>query len=111
MPYVPKDPEIPEGEEEDLSKELYLMVLVVHCQYKGNGFGERLIRMACAEARALGKEWLRVDCFGGVEKGGVLKNDLVKYYQRNGFTPVRPFTMWMEHRQFSWPGMLMEMKV
>jgi GNAT superfamily N-acetyltransferase len=111
MPYVPKDPKLGEGEEEDLSSEHYLKVLIVHRKYKGHKLGERLIQMAKQEAKEKGKEVLRLDCYRSLEKDGVPTDGLVKYYERNGFKPVRPFTVWVESRQINWPGMLLEMKL
>jgi len=109
MPYVPADPD--REEEKDIEKEHYLMVLIVHRKFSGFKLGDRLIRMAKQEAKDKGKEWLRVDCYGGVEKDGVLRDDLSKYYQRNGFVPVRSFKVWNEARQFDWPGTLLEQRV
>lgn len=111
MPYVPKDPSLPEDAEENLTDELYLTSLVVHRDARGLGIGEKLIEMAKEKARELGKEWLRLDCYRGLDKGGVLRNELVKYYEEKGFRCVRPFDYWLESRNFSWPGMLMEMKI
>jgi GNAT superfamily N-acetyltransferase len=109
MPYVPADPE--REEEKDMAKELYLMVMIVHRKFKGFSIGERLIQMAKEEAREKGKEWLRVDCYGGVEKDGVLRDGLARYYQRNGFVAVRPFTVRIEARKIDWPGLLLEQRV
>lgn len=111
MPYVPKDPNLPEGQVEDTNNELYLTSLVVHRDARGLGIGERLIEMAKQKARELEKEWLRLDCYRGVKKGGVLRNGLVKYYEARGFKCVRPFDFWLDSRNFSWPGMLMEMRI
>jgi len=111
MPYVPKDPKLSEGEEEDLSNELYLRVLLIHRKYKGHGIGSRLVQKAKEEAREKGKDWLRLDCYGGVEKDGLRRDGLLKYYQSKGFTPVRPFAIWDKERECDWPGMIVEMKV
>lgn len=111
MEYVPKDPKLQEGEEEDLSNEHYLKVLIVHRGAKGLGIGKRLIENAKEEGRGLGKKYLRLDCYGGVEKEGKLQDELVKYYESQGFRRVRPFTSWNERRKFNWPGMLMEMEL
>jgi len=110
MPYVPADPNR-EEEKDYANDELYLMVLIVHRNYKGLQIGERLIQTAKQEAKDKGKVWLRVDCYGGVEKDGVLQDGLAKYYQRNGFKPVRSFKERIPARQFDWPGLLQEMKV
>lgn len=111
MAYVPKDPKLQEGEEEDLSDEHYLTVLIVHRDAKGMGIGKRLIEIAKEEGRDLGKKYLRLDCYGGVEKDGKLEDGLTEYYERQGFRPVRSFTSWNERRKFNWPGMLMEMEL
>jgi len=110
MPYVPVDPDR-EEEKDHLNDELYLMVLIVHRNYKGLQIGDRLIQTAKQEAKEKGKVWLRVDCYGGVERDGILQDGLARYYQRNGFRPVRSFTVRIEARQFDWPGLLQEMRV
>jgi hypothetical protein len=108
MPYVPADPE--REEEKDITKELYLMVMIFHRKFKGFRIGKRLVDMAKG-AREKGKEWLRVDCCSGIEKDGVFRDGLARYYQRNGFVPVRPSTVRIEARESDWPEMLLEQRV
>ena len=103
-PYIPGDPDLPEELEEDLSNELYLSTLTVHVKYKGYNLGERIIELAKQEARDLGKEYLRLDCFQGVERNGVFEDSIVQYYVRNGFTRVRPFTAWIKKLNRDWSG-------
>ena len=54
-PLLPRDPNLPEGVEEDFDSKLYLIVLTVGRKYRGMKIGKRLIQMAYNEAKELGK--------------------------------------------------------
>jgi GNAT superfamily N-acetyltransferase len=71
--------------------ELYVQVLLTAAAWRGQRVGARLIDHAVAEARALGAERLRVDCWAGVEA-------LPAAYERLGFTRTGTFDV------DGWPG-------
>ena len=58
--------------------ELYVQLLLVSRRHAGRRIGERLVRAAIDEARALRRELLRVDCWAGAPT-------LVAWYERQGF--------------------------
>ncbi|WP_372408918.1 GNAT family N-acetyltransferase [Streptomyces luteireticuli] len=79
--------------------EVYILLFVTDRRLKGSGIGAALLAHAVEETRRLGVDLLRVDCYAG---GG---GELVAYYESQGFTPVRPFTVG------AWPGQLLERRV
>lgn len=85
MPYVPPATE----------PELYVNLLVTSRAHAGQGIGARLLDHARAIARERGAHQLRVDCYAGGDGA------LVRYYERQGFTPTEPFTVG------DWPGQLL----
>ncbi|MBB5953590.1 GNAT superfamily N-acetyltransferase [Saccharothrix tamanrassetensis] len=79
--------------------ELYVRLLVTSRAFTGRGVGGALLDHARAQARALGVELVRVDCYAGGD------GRLVRYYRRNGFTPVGTFEVG------EWPGQLLSDRV
>lgn len=75
--------------------EVYIHLLVIDRRFSGLGVGSALLAHACDEARRLGVGLVRVDCYAGSE------GRLVDYYRRNGFEPVKTFTVG------EWPGQLL----
>lgn len=62
--------------------ELYVHWLLVARGYGGRNVGGRLLDHARAQARARGIGLVRVDCWSGGDGA------LVRYYERQGFTPT-----------------------
>lgn len=90
MPYVPPT----------TCPELYVQVLIGSPgRADAHGAGALLLRVAEAEARELGVERLRVDCFAG--NGGAL----VGVYERAGFTRLGTFMV------RDWPGQVLERRL
>ncbi|MFC6885941.1 MULTISPECIES: GNAT family N-acetyltransferase [Actinomadura] len=79
--------------------ELYITLLVTDRAYAGRGVGGALIGRAREEASRAGAALLRVDCYAGDD------GRLVRYYEGNGFEPVRRFTVG------DWPGQLLSQRV
>jgi GNAT superfamily N-acetyltransferase len=61
--------------------ELYIELLLTSRRQAGRKLGTRLIEIAIREARAAGRDVLRVDCWAGAP-------GLVRWYQQQGFTPT-----------------------
>jgi GNAT superfamily N-acetyltransferase len=61
--------------------ELYIELLLTARRHAGRGLGARLLEIAIGEARAKGREVLRVDCWAGAP-------GLVAWYERQGFRPT-----------------------
>ncbi|WP_346775944.1 GNAT family N-acetyltransferase [Micromonospora sp. HNM0581] len=80
--------------------ELYVNLLVTDRAYAGRGLGGQLLTHAADLARERGVGLLRVDCYAGDDGA------LVRYYQRQGFTPTDPFTVNLPDRP-PWPGQLL----
>ncbi|WP_433273903.1 N-acetyltransferase family protein [Actinosynnema sp. CS-041913] len=79
--------------------ELYVTLLVTSRAFTGRGVGGALLDHARVQARELGVDLVRVDCYAGGD------GRLVQYYRRNGFTPVDTFTVG------EWPGQLLSDRV
>lgn len=78
--------------------ELYIQLLLTSRRYAGRKIGAELL----AHARSLMHErhvgLMRVDCYAGGN------GDLVRYYERQGFTRTRTFKVG------DWPGQLLEQR-
>ncbi|WP_425508172.1 GNAT family N-acetyltransferase [Streptomyces bathyalis] len=79
--------------------EQYVRLLVSHRRFAGLGIGAALLVHAAEEARRTGVDLLRVDCWAG---GG---GELVRFYERNGFTPTDRFL------HGTWPGQVLARRV
>jgi GNAT superfamily N-acetyltransferase len=79
--------------------ELYINWLITDRARAGEGIGARLLAHARELAAAAGKGLLRVDCYAGDDRG------LVHYYERQGFTPTKQFTVG------DWPGQILEQRL
>jgi GNAT superfamily N-acetyltransferase len=75
--------------------ELYIDLLLVSRRYAGRRIGSALLDYARTECRHRGRTLLRVDCWAGGNR------ELVRYYERSGFTSTEAF------RQGDWPGQLL----
>lgn len=75
--------------------ELYVTLLLTSRRHAGQGIGTRLVAVAIAEARAAGREQLRVDCYAAPT--------LVAWYRSQGFTPSATFEV------NGWPGQILEL--
>lgn len=75
--------------------ELYVTLLITSRRQAGQGVGARLLAHARTLAEQRGLRLLRVDCHRAPDES------LIRYYERNGFTRVRPFTVG------DWPGQLL----
>ncbi|WP_412538169.1 GNAT family N-acetyltransferase [Longispora sp. K20-0274] len=62
--------------------EVYVLLLVTSREHAGQGIGARLLAHAEAVARERGASQVRLDCYGGDDRA------LVRYYERQGFTPA-----------------------
>ncbi|MEU3017612.1 GNAT family N-acetyltransferase [Nocardiopsis sp. NPDC007018] len=62
--------------------EVYVRLLVVDRKHSGRDVGGRLLDHARAQARERGVSLVRVDCWSGGD------GSLVRYYERQGFTPT-----------------------
>ncbi|WDZ82127.1 GNAT family N-acetyltransferase [Micromonospora cathayae] len=80
--------------------ELYVNLLVTDRAYAGLGIGGRLLDHAGELAGAAGVGLLRVDCYAGDDGA------LVRFYERQGFTPTEPFTVRRPDRD-PWPGQVL----
>ena len=81
--------------------ELYVELLVTDRTHQGRNIGGRLLDHARSLAREQGLPRLRVDCFAG--DGG----ELVRYYERQGFTRLDPFEVTFKSGKV-WPGQVLE---
>ncbi len=81
--------------------ELYVKVMLVASAWRGRGVGRLLIDHALSEARKLGAEQLRVDCYAG-DPG------LPAQYERLGFTRVGSFTA---PGNDDWPGAILAIQL
>ncbi|SCL30390.1 GNAT family N-acetyltransferase [Micromonospora inyonensis] len=88
--------EIPPADE----PELYVNLLVTDRAYAGRGIGGRLLAYAAELARDAGVALLRVDCYAGDDRA------LVRFYERQGFTPTEAFTVDRPGRE-PWPGQVL----
>jgi ribosomal protein S18 acetylase RimI-like enzyme len=79
--------------------ELYVNLLVTAREHAGLGLGGLLLDHARALAVRRGLPLLRVDCYAGDDRA------LVRWYERQGFTPTEPFTVG------SWPGQVLEQRI
>ncbi|MET9952939.1 GNAT family N-acetyltransferase [Streptomyces sp. NPDC006339] len=79
--------------------ERYVRFLATDGRFHGHGVGAALLAHAAEETRRAGVPLLRVDCFAGSE------GRLVRYYERQGFTPTESFTVG------DWPGQVLERRV
>ncbi|WIM93714.1 GNAT family N-acetyltransferase [Actinoplanes oblitus] len=84
--------------------ELYVVLLVTDREYAGQGLGRRLLAYARRLAVASGAGLLRVDCYAGDDRA------LVRYYERQGFTPTQQFTVPQPGRE-PWPGQVLEQQL
>lgn len=76
--------------------ELFVNLLLVSRRYAGHDIGARLLAYAGTLAADKGVALIRVDCYRGEDE------QLVRYYERNGFVRTRPFTVG------EWPGQVLE---
>ncbi|MGC9669881.1 GNAT family N-acetyltransferase [Planosporangium sp. 12N6] len=83
--------------------ELYVNLLVTDHSPAARGAGGRLLTHAREVARARGLGLLRIDCYAG--HGG----DLVRYYERQGFTATDPFTV--DQPSGHWPGQVLQQRL
>jgi GNAT superfamily N-acetyltransferase len=74
--------------------ELYVQVLLTAAERRGRGVGAALIEHAAEQARAVGAEQLRVDCWAGVP-------ELPAAYERLGFSRTGSFDV------DGWPGAIL----
>jgi GNAT superfamily N-acetyltransferase len=79
--------------------DLYVVALVTGRRFAGLGVGAALLARGYDEAAAAGVALLRVDCWDGGDGA------LVRYYERQGFTPTRRF------RVREWQGQVLERRV
>ncbi|MET9427356.1 GNAT family N-acetyltransferase [Streptomyces sp. NPDC003036] len=79
--------------------EVFVRSLATEGRHHGRGVGSALLAHAVEEARRQGVSLLRVDCFAGSE------GRLVRYYERQGFTPTETFTVG------DWPGQVLARRV
>ncbi|MFC4105725.1 GNAT family N-acetyltransferase [Micromonospora zhanjiangensis] len=93
LPYVPAVDE----------PEVYVRLLITDRAYAGRQVGARLLDHARENARARGVDLLRVDCYGGDDRA------LVRYYERQGFTPTVPFTV--DTPRGPWLGQVLEQRL
>lgn len=63
-------------------RELYVHLLLVSRARAGEGIGSGLLDFAREQARERGIELVRVDCWSGGDGA------LIRYYEREGFTPT-----------------------
>jgi GNAT superfamily N-acetyltransferase len=75
--------------------ELYIGWLVTARPFAGRKVGAALLAHADEEARRLGIDLIRVDCYAGGD------GRLVDYYRTNGFTKAETFTLG------TWPGQVL----
>ncbi|MEY9926715.1 GNAT superfamily N-acetyltransferase [Catenulispora sp. GP43] len=94
-----RQPYVPDAEE----RELYVNFLITSRKHAGRGTGRALIERAKQEAAERGIDLLRVDCWAGED------GNLVKVYERYGFTRVQEFTVPVGDGE--WPGMLLAMRL
>lgn len=76
--------------------ELYILLLLTSRRHAGRELGSRLVQVAIDEARAAGREIVRVDCWADAP-------GLTGWYQRQGFTPTHPFEI------KGWRGQIFEL--
>lgn len=96
LTHAPEPPDYVSAADEP---ELYVTLLVTSRSFTGRGVGSALLDHAREQARRLGVELVRVDCYAGGD------GRLVRYYEGNGFTPVRRFEVG------EWPGQLLADRV
>lgn len=92
-PYVSAAPE----------PELYINLLVTDREHSGSGIGTVLLDRAREVARQKGVSLLRVDCYAGDDRA------LVRYYERQGFTPSETFTVGAHAGP--WPGQVLTQRL
>ncbi len=80
--------------------ELFIRLLLSSPRYRGRKVGSELLTFARAQAEAKGVRLLRVDCYAGGT------GELVRYYERNGFTRTEAFVM----DAGNWPGQVLEQR-
>ena len=79
--------------------ELYVNWLLTDRARAGAGIGARLLAHARELAATAGVRLLRVDCYAGDDRA------LVGYYESQGFTATRGFTVG------DWPGQILEQRI
>lgn len=79
--------------------ETYLVFLISDRTRMGLGIGSELVRHAVNDARAVGSEVLRADCWAGAPA-------LVRWYEQRGFTRAGGFTV-----NDGWRGQLLKMTI
>ena len=79
--------------------EVYINWLITDRDRAGQGIGARLLAHARELAVDAGARLLRVDCYAGDDRA------LVRYYERQGFTPAEPFAV------DDWPGQVLERRL
>lgn len=83
--------------------ELYVNLLVTDRSYAGRGVGRRLLEHARGVAEDRGLAVLRVDCYRAPDGA------LVRYYERQGFTPTETFTV--RTPRGPWPGQILQKRL
>ncbi|PWV57352.1 GNAT family N-acetyltransferase [Nocardiopsis sp. L17-MgMaSL7] len=63
-------------------REIYVRLLLTDRRHAGRGVGGRLLDHARTQARERGISLVRVDCWSGGD------GSLIRYYERQGFTPT-----------------------
>lgn len=92
---APTQEQIPPAQE----PELYIRLLVTDRSAKGSGIGTELIDHALKLAKDEGVGLVRVDCYAGDDGA------LVRYYERQGFTPTETFGVPINDSV--WPGQVL----
>jgi GNAT superfamily N-acetyltransferase len=84
--------------------EIYVNLLVTDHAYAGRDVGGRLLHHARRLAAEGGVPVVRVDCYAGDDQA------LVRYYERQGFRRVAPFSVELADNRV-WPGQLLEYRL
>ena len=79
--------------------ELYITLLITSRRQAGRGIGAQLLAHARTLAERQAVQLIRVDCHRAPDES------LIRFYERNGFTRVAPFTVG------EWPGQLLAQRV
>lgn len=72
--------------EAEIGDSLYLHSFAVRRAYAGAGAGRAIIDYVVETGRALGREYIKLDCFSSSPR-------LIAYYERHGFTSVGSVTV------------------
>jgi GNAT superfamily N-acetyltransferase len=85
--------------EQAAEPELYVTLLITSRRQAGRGIGAQLLAHARTLAEQQAVHLIRVDCHRAPDES------LIRYYEGNGFTRVRPFTVG------DWPGQLLAQRL